>query len=242
MQRQMSLLPLILTRSLTRILVFVDESGMPWDKELIFTGAAIWCVPVPREGYQSVLRFTLDRLRFVARQRTGKLPPEIKYSAGLRRCSREIMDEVLSSSSKDHSIRKTETPWSGPPLGCTMSVSMPVAERHMSMDSDFNNILRARALLSLLRPLAVRRGSRALEVSVITDAEVWRRSFGYLSSILSLAAAKKVRLDFSCESSRRVPGLQIADVVAGICRDYHLHGECEEEYGLVRRAMIDRIS
>lgn len=40
----------------------------------MFLGAALWCAPITKEGFQSTLRYTLDQTRLKAEQSIGKMP------------------------------------------------------------------------------------------------------------------------------------------------------------------------
>jgi hypothetical protein len=59
---------------LTRILDFIVESGNPWSGENMFSGAALWCTPITKEGFQSTVRYTLDQTRLKVEQLIGKMP------------------------------------------------------------------------------------------------------------------------------------------------------------------------
>jgi len=216
---------------------------MPWNKEPVFAAAAVWCVPVSREGYQSVLRYSVDRLRSRVQQLVGKLPLELKYSAGLRRYADGLVALAATSALEDRSIMGTGLPWTGFPLRYTVSLQSPSIEGHFTIGPDLGNLIRARSLVAILLPLTLREGPHLLEVGVIADADVWKRSMTMVAAALENAVEeRRIRLDFSCESSRRVPGLQIADLVSGITRDYHMSGHCSEAWRHIRERTVDHIT
>ena len=225
---------------LTRILVFIDESGNPWRGEDTFTAAACWCVPATKEGIVSVLRYTLDETRRKVEKLTGKLPREIHYSDGLRRYAEPLVSTIIEKSPEDSSIvrKDSDHPWSKHPLGCSTAIFTPVAESATMTDEEFPNILRARALLSLLRPLVVYGGSQSFEVSVVLDDDCWKKSLDLCSSIKDIASKKGVAISFSCEKSVRIPGLQIADLMAGITRDYYRNGIAEDAFRIIEKLNI----
>jgi hypothetical protein len=227
---------------LTRILIFIDESGNPWAGETTFVGAAIWCVPITREGFQSTMRYTLEQSRLKIAELTGKMPNEVHYSDGLWRYSKEIIQTVGQKTLEDNSIVRKEFLWARYPVASTVAVFNPKIEYAISPNVDFPNVLRARTIATLLMPLLNYQGASSIDVSIILDSDCWKKGLTYCTSKLEeMCKATDITISFSCESSSRVPGLQIADLFAGVTRDYHKDGTMQETYELSTKHRINHI-
>lgn len=64
---------------MTRPMVFIDESGTTSYTTRLFSTAAVWCVPMTRDGYQSVLKPTAEFVWRTIEAYTAKDVKEIHY-------------------------------------------------------------------------------------------------------------------------------------------------------------------
>lgn len=164
-------------------MVFIDESGTTSKTDDRFTTAAVWCAPKIKEGYQSVLKPTAKCVWESIGRLTGKKPSEIHYASGLRRYADELISTISTECYQDCSIINAEKPWVGQPIAYTVSVFHPNIEALITNDrNSFDSVLRSRAIISLLRPLFLHQGRTNLEVSVILDADIWKKTAQLCSS------------------------------------------------------------
>lgn len=230
--------------TLVRLLIFIDESGTTSETEHNLTLASAWCVPTTKEGYQSVLRFTADEAKAEIRQTTGSWPNEIHFSSGLMRCVDTIFEKVVASSYQDNSIHRNDLPWTGKPLAYRTVAYCPKIEFSLKGydKNTFHKNLRARGIISLLMPLLSHNGRPNIEASVILDANVWGEAVSICRECLNgPLSANSVAVTFSCEDSNRVPGLQIADLAAGIVRHHLIDGTCNEAFKSLDAGIIHRL-
>jgi hypothetical protein len=227
---------------LTRLIVFIDESGTPNSQETLFSTASVWCVPIRKCGYQNAFSYTVSQLKSLLREQYNKSVNEIHFQDGLTAHSLELISATHHLVMEDHSIDKTISPWNGHPLAYRTTVCSPEAESILvGNNPDYYNALRARSIMQMLTPLLTCRKAAQIEASIILDSEVWKKSLELCSDqIERMVGRESVRIDFSCESSNKVPGLQIADLVAGITRKSHLVNGLEEAHRLIFDKTIHR--
>lgn len=153
-----------------------------------------------------------------------------------------MIETVSTKSLEDNSIIKKDHPWSKHPLGNSIAVYNPKLESEIAPHDDFPNVLRARAISSLLQPLLNYNGSIGLDVSIILDSDCWKKSLSYCSDAIEEALRySDVTISFSCENSKKAPGLQIADLIAGISKNYFKDPSLIEPYGMIARNTIHHI-
>lgn len=188
------------------------------------------------------MRYTQDQVRLKIEELAGKMPGEIHYSNGLRRYSKEIMNTVYQKTLEDDSIVKKDYLWARHPVASSISVFKPEIEHNISPSADFPNILRARTLVALLMPLLSYQDGKALDVSVILDADCWKKGLGLCSAkLVEICKASNIAISFSCEASNRVPGLQIADLFAGVTRDYYGSSTSIEPYEISTKHRVTQV-
>jgi hypothetical protein len=220
---------------LTRLIIYIDESGTPNPQETLFATASVWCVPIRKSGYQNTFSYTVSQLRSLLKERHNKSVDEIHFQNGLTPYALELLTAAHDLVIEDHSIDKTISPWNGHPLGYRTTECSPEAESILvGNNPDYYNALRARSIIHMLTPLLTCRKAAQVEASIILDSEVWKKSLDLCSGqIERMLGRESVKIDFSCESSSKVPGLQIADLVAGITRKSHLFNGLEETHRLI---------
>lgn len=229
---------------MVRLLIFVDESGTTSETEHNITLASVWCAPLTKEGYQSALKFTVDEVKAEINQTIGSWPKEIHFSRGLRRHADALFEKAIASSCQDTTIYKKDLPWNGRPLAFRTAACCPRIESTLPGydKKTFHKNLRARGVISLLMPLLAHSGNPKIEASVILDAEVWNDAVSICEACLKGPLdANSVTVTFSCESSRRVPGLQIADLTAGVFRHHLIDGSYEKAMALLDAGTIHRL-
>lgn len=229
---------------MVRLIVFVDESGTTAETEENFTLASVWCAPTTKEGYQTVLRPTVDATRLFVKQLTGDEPKELHFAAGLKRNCDPIHERLTKCSYEDSTIFRKNLLWPGRPLAYRFLVSSPKIEAILpGYDKRlFHKNFRARGIISLLMPLLLYQDNPTIEVSVILDAEIWKESIVICEECLKNGLSNgHVAVSFSCENSSRVPGLQIADIAAGIVRHHSMDTRKIYAYDEIVNATIHRL-
>lgn len=207
--------------------------------------ASAWCAPITREGYQSVLKFSADEVKTEISKMSGSWPKEIHFASGLRRHGNTLFEKAIVSSLQDTTIHKNGLPWNGWPLAFRTVAYCPEVESILpGYDKrTFHKNLRARGIISLLMPLILYNGNLRIEASVILDTEIWKDAVSICEARLKgPLRTSSVELAFSCENSDRVPGLQIADLAAGIFRHYLIDGSCEKAFSLLNAGTIHRLN
>jgi len=225
-------------------MVYIDESGTTSELEQSITLASVWCAPITKEGHLSVLKYTADMVKNEIEVSTGKWPNEIHFSSGLRRFSDSLVDTAIDSSVRDSSIHKKDLPWMGRPIAFRAVTFSPLLEAALpGKDTHFHKNLRARGIIALLMPLLLYSDEIKIEVSVILDDEVWNGALNVCKACLKKAVDhSSVSLAFSCESSGRVPGLQIADLAAGVVRQHLIDGSGKKAFDALSSGTFHRLN
>jgi len=227
---------------LTRLLIFIDESGTTDSSESIFVVASVWCAPDSGSGVQNALKHTSDGVKRRIKELMGSWPKEIHYASGLSRYSYELLQIVEGCSSEDKSILRTNPIWTKQPIRYRINEVNPETEAMILGDnSETSNLMRAHAILSNLRPLITCHGKVSIEVGVIFDSEVWKKPWELLSEQLKeVFKGSLITLSPYYENSSRVPGLQIADMAAGAARHYFVSGDGKDSHDfLIERAICN---
>ncbi len=207
-------------------MVFIDESGTTSYTDRLFTTAAVWCAPTTREGYQSVLKPTARCVWETIEKRFGKKQNEIHYASGLKRYAGELLAILEAECHQDTTIIRNGNYWPGHPVAYTVATFHPNIESQIARGTvSFDCTLRSRAIVSLLRPLFLYRGEEKFDVSVILDDNIWKQAMDHCSRHIEDNLKKEgISISFSCESSRKASGLQLADLIVGITKDYYTSG------------------
>ncbi len=229
----------IIIQSLSRVLIYIDESGSPYKGERLFLGSAVWCAPTSNDGVQTTLRYTIDQIRSMVGKCNKKIPKEIHYSDGLRRMATEIVNLTFQKAYEDKTIRRNDLLWKNHPLANTTSFCNPRIEWELTREDDISNRMRARMISELLQPQFTFNGKFRLDVDVVLDSECWKISVDQVAeSLKRLIGENNVHIKFFCEDSKKVPGLQLADVFAGVSRHYRLERDVGEAFELINGKSI----
>jgi hypothetical protein len=229
--------------------VFVDESGTPNETEPMFSVSAVWCAPKTHEGSQSILRYSVEKLKARVRELGGAFPQELKFSA----CSHyadDLFTLLGQVSLEDFSIHCKVLPWNGPPLvfttalaSCRMESVLPIAgSTTRKRTPELGNIIRARLLAESLRPICIYFERGELEISVILDDFVWNKALKHIGRYFEQVFANSlIDLSFSSEKSSRTPGLQIADLVAGASRRFAITARNETAFRMIEERTLHHL-
>ncbi len=205
----------------------------------MFLGSAVWCAPTSNDGIQSTLRYTVDQIRSLVGKSNRKMPREIHYSDGLRRKATEIVSTTFQKAYEDNSIRKKDLLWQNHPLASTTSFFNPQIEWELAKEDDISNRMRARMISEMLQPLFTFNSGFRLDVDVVLDSECWKISLDHVAeSLKRLTSENNVHLKFFCEDSKKIPGLQLADVFAGVSRHYRLERYVGEAFEIINSKSI----
>ena len=234
---------------MSRIFAFIDESGNASAGRGLFVSSAIWCFPKMSEGHRSVLRYTIRSLKRKVKDLTGIYPDEIHYSSGLKRYADELITQCISTAFDDESIPNIGHPWDGHPLGFTFSFKETSFESCLSLNSmdgrtspDFGNLIRARAIADLMLPLIYFDNPESIQISLIFDSPMWKNAVSYYGrNFDKLHDIDNLRLESFYEDSSAVPGLQIADLSAGILRHHVVEGIHKESLKILLNNEIKRL-
>jgi hypothetical protein len=145
---------------------------------------------------------------------------------------------AFDRSRNDGTILKNPIFWDKAPIRFTMDVSNPRAIRrlHPVMEPQrLGGLLRLSSLGNLLRPLCTYQGADEVAADIVFDSEVWRSAIDrHDPGLEGTVNTDKVRTNLHYNKSAKTPGLQIADLAAGIVRQYHLHGNQRSAFMLLQ--------
>lgn len=228
---------------LTRILVFIDESGMTNPENVVFTVGSVWCCPSTTKGSQNTLRYSIDELRRTVQSHKGILPPEIHHCERLGVISKELLDVVIVASQEDHSILRGQNTILNAPICWRITDYSPMIEHHMSNGGEpCGNLIRARAIISCLRPVLNYQGDCKIEVGVILDSKNWKKPVALCKTKIEEMIPENVtNITYEFEDSSRIPGLQIADLITGVTRQYYINQNEKEAYDIIKQHSFDHI-
>lgn len=230
--------------SLTRLMVFIDESGTTDVTESVFTTAAVWCMPSNRGGAQKVLGYTTERIKDEIKAEMGGRPNEIHHSGGLHRFSDRLLEIVHRDCYDDFSIEKRNLRLIQQPIMYSCNFVNPSIEAILpEYDSKtYGNIVRARAIAKSLQPLFMYGGEEPIEAEVILDDKVWSKAVSMCSRPITEALnGNKVHIQFSCHDSMKIPGVQLADLAAGVSHSFQREGKERKAYELIGKRTIIHI-
>lgn len=231
---------------MVRIFVFVDESGNPFENEIAFSTAAVWCVVEKPEGREKPLKPTVDSMRQYLRD-YGKMEwaQEIHHHRLPDEYSEYLLFQAISLSRRDRTIMREGIFWERSPIAFTITIDNPRAIKAFNYGMTqqiLGNRTRLSALGNLLRPLSIYEGSDSVQVELILDAEVWKKCIEKYDAGLKRTIGNQ-RIDPAihfCRSSI-TPGLQIADLAAGINRQFTIHAKQESGYRLLQANILNRL-
>ncbi len=202
-------------------------------------------------GAPKVLRDTVIELRNTMGTLVGKTPIELKYSHSAGKYVNQLLPQAVTRASYDSTISSTHRVWERSPIAFTASAVSVLCEScfHSVMhgkgrpDPDFPNWLRARSVVSLLGPLFTYDSEETLEVAIVFDETVWKKAVEmYLGKDMrSLSIGHKVSLEPVYENSKKIPGLQIADLVAGTARDYLNDSNNAVAFDFIQKHLVHRL-
>lgn len=228
-----------------RIIVFIDESGTPVKSEKLFSCGAVWCMPRTWKGCQQPLRYTVDEMRKLVADTRGRMPAEIKYHDHSD-AAENLIEHGVTCVGSDCSITQSGHPWVGSAIAFGSAYSLPATEKALHpdlSDSALGNQIRLSSVVSLLRPLIVYKCDKRIDVDIVLDSDVWRRSIekfdpGLVGSISNSLVSATIHY----EKSVSVPGLQMADLIAGMNRGFLLHEKHPKGHDFIQKRLLRHIT
>ena len=231
---------------MARILVFIDESGNPFENEIAFSTAAVWCAVERPEGREKPLKPTIDSMmqyfRDIGKNEWAK---EIHHRDYPDEYAEYMLFHALEKVRSDNTILRDGSYWDGSPLRFTVADVNPYAINRLLPEMNcqmLGNHCRLSTLGNLLRPFYTYVGVEEIKADIIFDSEVWRsviqRYDPGLNKIINNSRIT-VRM-YWCKSSN-TPGLQIADLAAGINRQYIYLSRQKAGYRLIQANALNRI-
>jgi len=222
-----------------RIIVFIDESGNPFDSEIAFATAAVWCAIDAPSGREKPLESTVDSMkRYLIDDGKMRWAREIHHRGMPDDYVEYLMFMAMNRARTDNTILRNPIYWDRAPMRFTMSVSNPHAVRCLNPEmtaQGLGRFTRLSALGNLLRPFCMYQGTADIRADLILDAEVWEnvieRSDPGLSRTIDNSRVNPHL--YYCKSSK-TPGLQIADLAAGIARQYYLKATQKAAFRLLQ--------
>lgn len=231
---------------MARILVFIDESGNPFENEIVFSTAAVWCVVDTPQGREKPLKPTVDSMRQYLRD-YGKMEwaKEIHHHRLPDEYSEYLLFQAISLSRRDETVMREGIFWEKSPIMFTVATDNPRAVKAFDQDISqqiLGNRTRLNALGNILRPLSFYEGAKSVKVELILDAEVWKKCIERYDIGLERTIGNRLIIPaiHFCRSSI-TPGLQIADLVAGINRQYIIRARQESGYRIIQANILNRL-
>lgn len=225
-------------------MAFIDESGTTDVTETVFTTAAVWCMPSNRDGVQKVLNYTAECIKNEIKDEMGEIPKEIHHSKGLHRFSDRLLEIAHEKCFEDYSIEKRDMRLIQQPIMYNYNIVNPSVESVLpGYDSkSYGNDARVRAIARSLQPLFLYGGEEPIEAEVILDDEVWSKAVSLCSPPITKALnGNNVKVHFSCYDSAKIPGIQLADIAAGVLRRFQKYGEERKAYEIIGKRTITHI-
>jgi hypothetical protein len=223
--------------------LFIDESGSVGFREDLFVVGAVICVTSAGVSEYDALRHSIELgRRQCSRQRGFNQLSELHFSKGLCRSSEQLIGTILTGSIGDRSLAtpRFELP-SACPICFRVAASSPRALGLLSPEHrSFGAFIRASALIDIMLPFILTGHPEDGRMDVMLDDLVWSSSVELLRPVLK-EMSREIEFSFRFADSHRVPGLQLADILSGICRRHALHGDCEAAYRIVMDNYLDRL-
>jgi len=203
-------------------------------------------------GAPKVLRSTTIELRNTLGGLIGKTPTELKYSHSAGKYVGQLLPDAVSRASYDSTVLSSHRVWDKGSIAFTTSAVSIICEScfHRGVqskgrpDPDFPNWLRARSVVSLLGPLFTYDSDETLEVAIVFDETIWKKSVEQFlgKNMETISDINNVSLRPVYENSKKIPGLQLADLVAGTTRDYLNDSNNGDAFDFIQRHTVHRFS
>ena len=232
---------------MARIFVFIDESGNPFEGEIVFSTAAAWCVVERREERGGALESTVDSMKqYLVEMGKREWAKEIRHHEMPDDLAEYLLFLAIDKAKSDCTISRKEIYWNGPPLTFTTASQNPSALRYLfpEMNSHLlGNYIRLSTLGNLLRPFSVYGGKDEIQVEIVLDSRVWSKSIEkYDPDLKRTVGSRKIHRRIRYSNSAVTPGLQIADLAAGINRKFHLGSSQRNGYRLLQSNALNALS
>ena len=224
--------------------VFVDESGDYAHGER-YVAAGCWCISDNRP------RYIFDNAR-------ADLVSHLHEAYGFDKNIKELKGTHLPPSAfgdlfetfesfvyNDGTVLGPPYPWeaTGHPFRFSVESFRPIPCRELlsgfMTEVDAPGALQMLSLLSLLDPLFHSESldlSRVDRLHLVLDAEVWKRPAEEVTRVLDVP--DDLDLEFETRDSKRIPGIQLADLAAYARRRNLTRGDCEEGSEFVRQRWL----
>ncbi len=193
---------------------------------------------------QKVLRYTTDCIKYRIQEEMGSWPSEIHHSDGLHRLSDDLLAVACGECFNDFSIEKRNLRLIQQPIMYNCATLNPMIEATLpEYDSKtYGNSARARAIAAILQPLFVCGDEGRIETEIILDDKVWSKPVSMCSkSITETLERNNVHVQFFCHDSAKIPGLQLADLTAGVIHSFQVSGREREAHELIKDRFIAHI-
>lgn len=154
----------------------------------------------------------------------------------MKRYADDLISVLESGCYSDKAIVRNVRYWAGLPVTYTMATFHPNIEYGIVRkdSSNFDRLMRSRAIVSLLRPLFLYQGEIEYDVSVILDDNIWKQTIEHCGcDIEGKLEENRIKIDFSIVPSRKAYGLQLADLIVGVVKDYCQSGLCEKAFSKI---------
>lgn len=231
---------------MARIIVYIDESGNPFENEIAFSTAAVWCVVEKPEGREKPLKPTVDSMKQYLRDH-GKMEwaQEIHHHRLPDEYSEYLLFQAISLSRRDRTILREGVFWERSPIAFTIAIDNPRSVKafdHSMTQQVLGNRTRLSALGNLLRPLSLYEGPERIRAELILDSEVWKKCVErYDSGLKGIVGNQRIDPAIHFCRSSITPGLQIADLAAGINRQFIINSRQESGYRLLQANILNRL-
>lgn len=213
----------------------------------MFSTAAAWCVVDRREERGGAFESTVDSMKqYLVEMDKRKWAKEIRHHELPDDLAEYLLFLAVDKAKSDCTISNEKTYWEGPPLTFTTTNQNPSALRHLfpEMSSHLmGNYIRLSTLANLLRPISLYKGKDEIRVEIVLDSRVWSKCIEkYDPNLKRTIGSKKVHRRIRYSNSAVTPGLQIADLAAGINRKYLLGSVQRNGYRLLQSNMLNALS
>jgi hypothetical protein len=230
-----------------RIFVFIDESGNPFENEIVFSTAAAWCIVTRSEDRGRPLKSTVDSMKqYLVDLGKGKWAREIRHHELPDDLAEYLLFLAADKAKSDETISREEVFWSGPPLTFTTTSQNPSAIKVLLPDMNpqlLGNYVRLNALGNLLRPLSIYEGINEIRVEISLDSRIWSKCIErYDPNLNRIIRSRRVHRRIRFCNSAVTPGLQIADLAAGINRKYLLESRQKNGFRFLQSNALNAIS
>lgn len=232
---------------MSRIFVFIDESGNPFENEVVFSTAAAWCVVTRSEDRGKPLKSTVDSMKqYLVELGKGKWAREIRHHELPDDLAEYLLFLAADKAKSDETISREEVFWSGPPLTFTTTSQNPSAVKVLIPDMNpqlLGNYIRLNALGNLLRPLSIYEGISEIWVDISLDSRIWSKCIErYDPDLKRIIRSREVHRRIRFCNSAVTPGLQIADLAAGINRKFLIESRQKNGFRFLQSNALNALS